>query len=407
MADRDVEVVIAATQQEWAGRLVGWIRDHGGPVRVRRHYCANRREALEGSFDVLVAEAGSSVLDASLVHQLHQTRRSVVGVADPSQPATRSQLAELAVDRTVDANAAAAEMLAVIDEVAATRSRFDEVVEDLDDLDDAVGAAVPRPPGGEPASILTAVTGALEGTGATEVAVETAAQLRRRDESVTLVDCDVVAPRLACRLQTPLSPNLNAAVGAVQHGLGSLDEALLPVRRGGFDLVAGLEHPKRWGDLDPEAVAEVLDALATHRHHVVVNVASPLEDTSRHAVTRAVIARADQIVCTCEQSPAGLVQLCRWLDAAEELTEATRVRVVANRAGPRELQSQFERELLRTAAVADITHLPPDRRVAKATRAGELVCGGRWVRAMRRFARTLPRPAPGTAATPTREEPLR
>ena len=110
---------------------------------------------------------------------------------------------------------------AIVDAAHADR-RFRETVTDLDglDADDDAGQPDPQTPRHEPeASVFTVVTGALEGVGATEVGIETAACLRARGDTCVLVDADLLAPTLAQRLQTPLTANLYAAIDAVTHRL--------------------------------------------------------------------------------------------------------------------------------------------------------------------------------------------
>lgn len=402
-----VEVVIAATSREWATRLTEWITDHGEQARLRDHYVFDRAEALERPYDCLVADAASSLLDPSLVEQLHRRQRTVLAVADPDEPGSRDRLADFGVDRVLEASESPRAMLAAIIEVATTERRFREAVTTLaaDPARAAVNepaAPAAKPPDGDVASVLTVVTGALEGVGATEVAIEAAACLRARGETAVLVDADLVAPSLAQRLKTPLTANLYAAIEAVAHRLGDLSTALTLADRGGFAVLAGVEHPKHWQHLDVDDVLVVIEALRGSHQQALVSVGSQLEalPSGRHELARALVRLADRVVVVAEPSPGGLVQLCRWMVDAAELTEAGRVHVVCNRSDQRDARPQMEAEVLRTVACAGIHHLPTDRRVSRAHAAGALAQKGRFTKATAAAVQAaIPRTA--DARTPT------
>lgn len=391
----EIAIVIAVTQQEWAGRLNRWISDHGGYVRLRDHYAFTRDDALGQDYDCLVSDADSSLLDSALVLELHRLGRTVVGVCDPALPHTRARLERLGVDRVMDKTASPPQMLAVISDVTRDRQQFNTVLKEslsgephLPDHGTAVSEAA--------RSCMTVVTGPAEGQGATEVAIETAVQLRRRGETVTLVDADLVAPNLAQRLRLPFYANLNVAVDAVVHGSGELAEALVTSATGGFDVLAGFEHPKKWVDLDAGELLEMLEELRGLRSHVLVNVGSQLEDLAvgRHQVARALVAAADRVVVVAESSPTGAERLTRWLVDAAELTDFSRIYVAFNRSPSREAHDQLAAELHRCARVAGVWRLPEDRKVARAAWAGGVVRPGRFAWAVAKLvAEALPRTA--------------
>ena len=385
-----VDVVIAATSREWATLLTAWITDHGEQVRLCDHYVFDRADALEQPYDCLVVDAGSSLLDPALIQQLRRRDRTVIGVADPDVPDSRARLREFGVDHVLAATDYPQAMLAAILEAVQADRRFRETVTDLDPLtgDDDDGppldtAAASRH--GPAASVLTVVTGALEGVGATEVAIEAAACLRARGESCVLVDADLVAPTLAQRLQTPLTANLYAAIDAVTHRLIDLSRVLTVVDRGGFEVLAGVEHPKHWQHLDVDDVLAVLEALLASRQHVIACVGSQLEalPSGRHELVRTLVRTADRVVVVAEPSPTGLVQLSRWMVDAIELTELGRVHVILNRSDRRDARAQVDAELLRTVpCCAGVHHVPSDRRVAAAHWGGTLVPTGRFTKAV-------------------------
>ena len=402
----EVAIALAATNAEWAGRLTEWITDHGGPARLRDSYLYSRDDAREQDYDCLVGDAESTLLEPGLVAELQERGRFVVGVSDPERPSTARRLEQLGVDAVVDGGALPDVMLRAVLDVA-SRREFDALVSGLDPFGDPEPEQVDPLDDLPPAlpSCLTVVTGPIEGVGASEIAVELTAALRRLTETAVLVDADLVRPCLAQRLRTPQTPNLNTAIDVVGRRSGTIAQSLVLVEQGGFDLLVGLEHPKHWADLHPGEVADVLDRLRLIRRHVVVNIGSSLEDlpgaaATRHAVARRLVASADRIVVAAEPTAIGIQGLCRWAADVAELNDLGRVQVAFNRSRARELSEQVERETRRSFSPGGISHLPEDPRVGRARWAGELVRSGPFTRAVHELAlRVTPRmPAQRTRA---------
>lgn len=388
----EVVIALAATNAEWAGRLTEWITDHGGPARLRDSYLYSRDDAREQDYDCLVGDAESTLLEAGLVAELQERGRFVVGVSDPERPATARLLEQLGVDAVVDGGTPPDLVLRAVLDVA-SRREFDALVSGLDPFGD------PEPEQVDPLddlppvlpSCLTIVTGPIEGVGASEIAVELTAALRRLGETAVLVDADLVRPCLAQRLRAPQTPNLNTAIDVVGRRSGTIAQALVLVEEGGFDLLVGLEHPKHWADLHPGEVADVLERLRLIRRHVVVNIGSSLEDlpgaaATRHAVARRLVASADRIVVAAEPSAIGIQGLCRWAADVSELNDLGRVHVAYNRSRSRELSEQVERETRRSFSPGGISHLPEDPKVGRARWSAELVRGGPFAKAVHQLA---------------------
>lgn len=389
-----VEVVIAATSGEWARQLTEWISDHAAEVELRDHFLFDRDDALELGYDCLVAEAEWSQLDAAMVRELHRRHRAVIAVWDPLVPDARERLAALEVDRTVEVGDPPEAMVAAIVAAARAHQHRRDAAHELERLvrgeagdEDALPAPPQAATSSQAASVLTVVTGALEGVGATEIAIEAAAGLRARDEIVVLVDADLVAPSLAQRLRTPLTANLFAAVDAVHKDPARVRQVLTLVPRGGFELLGGAEHPKHWQELDLDDLLAVLAVLSRSHQQVLVNVGSHLEalPNERHDLARALVRAADRILVVAEPTPSGLVRLSRWMVDAAELTDPGRVHVVCNRGDVRDTRPQVEAELLRTVDCAGVWHVPFDRKVARAHWACSLAAPGRFTKAVRQL----------------------
>lgn len=266
----------------------------------------------------------------------------------PDEPDGRQRLLDLGVSRAMSAAEPPQALLDAINEAASTERRFRETITELDGTENLVPAAPTRKADPQtPRSVLTVVTGVIEEVGATELAIEVTAQLRRRDETAVLVDADLMAPNLAQRLQAPLTANVYAAIDAVQHTLTD-PSCLTMIPRGGFELLGGVEHPKHWQDLDPDDPLAVLEALRERRQHVVVNVGSQLEalPSGRHDAARTILRAADRVLVATDPTPTGLVRLSRWMVDARELTEPGRVHVVVNRSDARDARAQLDAVLI-------------------------------------------------------------
>lgn len=388
----EVAIALAATNAEWAARLTEWITDHGGGMRLRDSYLYSRDDALGQEYDCLIGSAESTLMEGAVIDALHRLDRYVIGVADPSNPATRRRLEHIGVDAVLELTADPDQMLRVVMDVAGRRE-FDALVSDLD----AFGAEAPPvqeqpealPP--PPPSCLTVVTGPVEGVGATEIAIELTAALRRMAETAVLVDADLIRPCLAQRLRAAQTPNLNTAVDVVERRGGTIAQALVLQSQGGFDLLPGLEHPKHWSDLAPSEVSEVVARLRLIRRHVVVNIGSALEDlpgaaAGRHSVARRLVAIADRLVVAAEPTGIGIQGLCRWAADVSELNDLGRVHVAFNRSGGRDMQHQVEAETRRAFSPASVSHLPDDPKVGRARWASELVGPGPFSRAVKDLA---------------------
>lgn len=388
----ETEVVIAATHQAWADRLVSWALDHGGEIRLRDHFIADRRDALEQSYDCLIVDADSPLLNQSLVEKLRGSHRAVVGVYDPDLLHTREQLDQLGVDAIVAKHDDPQTMVDACVQAAATHRQFADVTDgELSDVDTSLIEGIPGPPTGddERSAGVTVVCGAADGVGATETAVATACALRRRGDSVLLADLDLVTPSLAQRLRLPLTAGLHLAIDAVSHRIGLLDDAVLPHHPSGLEVVVGVEHPRQWQQIDADDVDELLTALRDRRTHTVVHTSAHLEalPCDRHEVARRVVAAADRTIVVAEPTPPGLVELTRWMIDAQELADPADIHVALNRSGG-DVGRSAENELRRVVSCASVRHLPTDKRVRRATWASRLVASGRWARAVTRLADT-------------------
>lgn len=376
------EIAIVVSPRDWAEGLHRFVADHGGAVVRAR--VLDSREALDESYQVLVAEDLTSFLTPRLVTELHRSGRRLLGVFDPTEPWGQERLRELGADEVVATTTDPEAMLRAIAGLAVGAGT---------DLDAELAALTrtPGPPTPEVATAdegrVTVVGGPAGGPGATEVAIGLAAELAMTSGTV-LVDLDDVAPSLAQRLGLPLHPNLRTAIDVVQHLSGDLDDTLVPV--GPVGVLPGLPAAVDATELRPAEVVDVLIELRRRSGQVVANVGHRVEEAARrYGITRSVIAAADDVVAVAAPTPVGLARLLEWTADVRALTHAP-IHVVFNRLPRgRFKRGELEEELRRTYSPPTVIFTPEDRRVGEAAWAGRLVAPGPFVRALRSLAAAL------------------
>ncbi len=400
-----VEIAIGVSHRSWAQELFRHVADHGGAV-VRTRVLLEE-DALESSYAVLVVDDTASVLSPRLVAELHRRDRRVIAVHAAGDHPARETLARLGVDAAIPDSATPEELVDVI--IALAPERGAGMVDDtFAEIARELGHELPA--GGEPPfreepalplerGLITAVAAVSGGAGATEIALALAVALHQRGERAVLVDADEVAPSLAQRVALPLVPNLRNAVDALERGVGSLQEALvrLPERDGGFELLCGLANARDWPGLRPDSVAEVVGELAKTHGQVLVNAGSRSEEVvapgglARHAITRAMLLVADQLVLVGSGTPIGVARMLDWLADHADLTRSKPLYVALNQAPTAMFKrGELEREVLRSFLPSSLHLVPSDKRVEEAVWNGHTVPGGPFTKAVQSLAAELP-----------------
>jgi MinD-like ATPase involved in chromosome partitioning or flagellar assembly len=399
-----VEIAIGVSHRSWAQELFRHVADHGGAV-VRTRVLLEE-DALESSYSVLVVDDTASVLGPRLIAELHRRDRRVIAVHAAGDHSAREALARLGVDAAVPDTATPEELVDAI--VAVAPERGPGLVEDtFAEIARELGHELPA---GEPAffeeparrlerGLISAVAAVGGGAGATEVALALAVALQRRGERTVLVDADEVAPALAQRVALPLVPNLRNAVDALERGVGSLQEALVPLpqRDGGFELLCGLANQRDWPGLRPDSVAEVVGELARTHGQVLVNTGPRTEEViapgglSRYGITRAMLLVADQLVLVAGGTPIAVTRALHWLADHADLTRSKPLHLVLNQAPTAPFKrGELEREVLRSFMPSSLHLLPSDRRVEEAVWNGHTVTHGAFAKAVQALAADLP-----------------
>jgi MinD-like ATPase involved in chromosome partitioning or flagellar assembly len=376
MSAPEPSVALVFSPEVWVEELHRHLSHHGG-ARVRQ-IVVEPSVALEEEYDVLVVSDRWPALTYGFVRAVHDRGRGVLGVFDPDEPAGKDHLVDLGVDATIAADAAVAEFVAVLRELdeATTHAPSD--------------AAVRAPVGDahdDGASGLVVAVSGPRGSGVTEVALGIALALAERRRSVVLVDAHDAAPAVAGRLGLGLEPNLRTAVDACAHGLGSLDDCVVPIAEHGsgrLDALAG--HPSAIA-ASQVTTYDVLDVIAAARrkHEFVV---TDLEESSPTA--HAVSAIADVVVGVVHANPVGVVRALEWAVGAFGRGAPAPLHLVVNHA-PRSRfrQEEIRSEITRTLRPSAINWCPHDRAVEHAAWDGAPVTHGAFHAACARMGAAI------------------
>ena len=367
------EVALVFTPEPWVEELHRHLSDHGG-ARVRS-LVVEPAAARDEHYDVLVVGHRWVALNRALVDDLHARGRSVVGVYDRGEPASRVHLAEVGVDAVVESDASLNTFVAVI---TSTVRRRDDV---------ATTAFVDA----ERRHAHLVVVGGPPGVGRTEVAAQLALAVGRTC-SVVLVDADDVAPAIAQRLALGIEPNLRTAIEAVEHRRADVAASVVIEPTTGLAVLCGLPNVAGWSEVRPSEVLRVIDELGDHLDVLVAEGVGLLEDVasggrSRFAIGRALLAEAETVVAVGDSSPVGVARLLSWTAEALQLAVNASVVAVVNRApASRFRRGEVFEELTTSAPFDRVVFAPNDPRVTTAAWNGVAVRRGPFTRALEPLA---------------------
>ncbi len=386
-------VCFGSSQRSWVTELINYVADHGGMRVVGT--VLTQRDAVAIDFDVLVIDDVSSVLSPRLVHRLQAGGRVILGVFDADRgAAAEDRLVAAGVDAVIASDAAAAEFVRAVVDVAkpsTVASEFAGIVEELaEPAAEAVGARASKHHDGAAAGRGRVIVVAGS-DGVTEVAVGLAQALVSRRASTVVVDMDTLEPSIAQRLGLRLTPNIFTATEQLRLR-SSLAEAFV-THPEGFAVMAGIPNPREWENLSESEASDLVTELATGFDVVVVKLNRHLEDLSTFAgaagrfdVGRRLMMLADAVVAVTSPSPLGTTRLLVMASDVRRLTPVA-LHVVVNQAPSSQfVQGEIAEELARTMAPASTTFLPPDARVRKASWQGEVVRGGAFMRRLGKVA---------------------
>jgi MinD-like ATPase involved in chromosome partitioning or flagellar assembly len=372
-------VALVFSPESWVEELHRHVSHHGG-ARVRQ-IVVEPSVALDEEYDVLVVSDRWPALKHGFVRAVHERGRAILGVFDPDEPAGKDHLVELGVDTTIAGDAAVAEFVVTLRELDLAASPYEA-------RSSSVATASVSVDG--PRATLLVVSGP-RGSGITEIALGVAVALTESRQSVLLLDAHESAPAVAGRLGLGVEPNLRTAVDACAHGLGALDDCVVPVfeRDGGrLHVVAG--HPSAIA-ASQMSTQDLLDVVATARraHDVVV-----VDVEERSTTARALAGIADAVVGVVHASPVGVVRGLEWVVDSVGRGSTIPLHLVVNHApGSRFRREEIRSEVERTIRVASLSWCPYDRAVEIAAWDGVPVARGAFRAACTRAAANVA-PAP-------------
>ena len=401
------------TVRSWARDWTRHIADHG-PGRVVDHV-AERKCLWDESYELLVVDADSELIDRGVVEEAQRRGRGVVAVWDPTDPRTKELAVELGADVVVEADASPEEFLRRAGGAEEWGSRVPTVtgvrprpaalaarparapVAESSASAAAMGGTGDRPGG------LVAVVGGPVGDEAEDVVVDLGRWVGRHRKTV-VVDADEVTPGLAQHLGLPVLPNLRIAVEAVRDPRRRVSDTLLAAPQAGFWLLGGLADPGRWSEVAPAEVADMVAQLAAGADVVIAKAGPLAEDVvchggpDRFGISRRLLAIADQIVGVGVATPTGLTRLVSWLADVRTLAPRTPVHVALCRA-PREpfCRAELVERVHADARAASVSLLPFDPAVDKANWNGALGPRGPFAKAVATLGMTVFGPPPHRA----------
>jgi MinD-like ATPase involved in chromosome partitioning or flagellar assembly len=371
MSAAEPTVALVFSPEHWVEDLHRHLAHHGG-ARVRQ-IVVEPAIAIDEDYDALVVSDRWPALTRGFVAAVHERGRQVLGVFDPDEPAGKDHLLALGVDATIAADSANTEFVSALRSLAVRspeQAGFARVPAD--------GASPDRDRGS-----LVVVSGP-RGGGITEIALGLAGELAARREPAVLVDAHTAAPSVAGRLGLGLEPNLRSAVDAHVHGMGALDDAVVPLgtaTAGSLGVVSGFPSAVAAAQVTTRDVLEVVDALRGEHRRIVVDA----DDASPTA--SALFGECSAVVGVIAASPVGVVRALDWVVTARGAASSVPLHLVVNRApASRFRQEEIRREIVRTVAPTSITWVPADRRVDAASWNGELVARGPFRAAVAQLA---------------------
>lgn len=295
-------VAFVTTGQEWQQRWMEHVRDHGG-TRLT-DVIAEASTAYDRSWQLVVIDATSALMNPTFVAGVHSRGRGVLAVWNPAEPGTKQRAMDANADELIDCDASALEFVATASELG---TRFDQPAT-------GTGRAKRRPAvvaTGRRTGQFIAVGGPV-GSHPAPVVLGMARTLARRHEAVLVADVDETGASLAQLLDLPPVPNLASGVSAARTGLDV--DAELHVADG-YYVLGGLAEPSQWAELGVRNILGLVSGFAARFERTIAAVGPVIEHLAgtRYGASRAMLSEADAIVAVGEASPVGLTRLTMWV----------------------------------------------------------------------------------------------
>ncbi len=182
------------------------------------------------------------------------------------------------------------------------------------------------------ANLVIAVHGPPGSTGKSSIALNLAYEFAELGKNTLLIDLDTHSPSIA-QLMSITEPSAALAGCARLIRQSRFDREHLnrlsvniKHRRANFRLLAGLSSPRRWGEISPETVTQLLNLARYEFELVILDLSSDIEDNltsntqpiSRNSATRAALKASDFAITIVNRST---LSLSRYLNDFAELQE--------------------------------------------------------------------------------------
>jgi MinD-like ATPase involved in chromosome partitioning or flagellar assembly len=355
------ELALAASARDWPERVHRFLLDHGGG-RVRARVMGPD-QALADDFELILIDDVCSFLNQRLVRSLREHGKEIVGVYSPGDgPDAKRYLLECGISDVIEADASAAEFLAVV--AATLRHRA------------PVGSSQAR---GVDRHVLTiGVTGASGGVGVTEVALGVAHSLSA-DLETLLVDLNLRNPGVAQRLDLPLHPNLLTAVDLAHHSTSRLKEAV--IGRSGLSVIGGLARFDRDPPLPTAEIRGLLIELSRLEFEVHV------VDLGESSAEQTAVVEPDILIVVGAANPVGITRLVRKARDLDGPSGVPDLLAVINGAPKKSHRSiEIRSEWLTALPGIPMVLIPNDTRVERAAWDGTVASRGGFAKSIRSIA---------------------
>ena len=194
-----------------------------------------------------------------------------------------------------------------------------------------MAAAAPKPARGQPRSApaararITAVTSGKGGVGKTFITANLAAALARQGERVLVLDADLGLANLDVLLNLASTVTLHQ----VFTGAATLAEAIVPAPGGFAALLAG-SGMVEYSRMTPEVrqqLQQVIEAVAPHYDHVLLDSGAGISDVVLYAVSL-----ADEVLVVATPEPTSMTDAYATIKVLATSQGRRRVQLVVNQA---------------------------------------------------------------------------
>lgn len=382
-----IYIGVAATKEPWSQALRAYVRDHsqGAEVEVIMDRAGLRSRIQE--LDVLVLDDIMRTFSAEDISRVRDAGARVIGLSDPRGGMGTQYLSNLGSDHVLPASTPAAELLALIYQVAIPR-----------DGRQAAGMRLPALPNARPAKkkrrgLFTAWTKVTGGPGLTECVIAAAEHLAKRGR-VLVVEAEELTPVMVSRLLRSPEGGLPWALSRARQGSPAFPEGLSGARDDGtkpvghFDVIC--TAPGAQQAVGSSQLEKVLSEALANYDHVLVEVGGlPVHPSGRDRIGAGswVLQAADAVAVLTGADPEGAARLVQWKAAAAGAGVSCECWAAFGRAR----RSRYERDHLRALIEANtgqrpfagVRFLPEDPAVARSRWNADIVARGPWVGAVR------------------------